>query len=76
MVLTLEQSWDLLDGNIDGSNDGKLESLLLGDSLGFTDGKVIGSDEGIKMGSTECKWLSTIIEMFTKSHLGLMLEQS
>ena len=37
-----------LDGSFDGSNYGKLEGLLLGDSLGYTDGKVIGYDEGIK----------------------------
>ena len=37
-----------LDGSLNVSNDGKLEGLLLGDSLGYTDGKVIGYDEGIK----------------------------
>ena len=34
-----------LDGSFDGSNAGKLERLLLGDSLVYTDGKVIDSDE-------------------------------
>ena len=34
-----------LDGSFDSSNNGKLEGLFLGDSMGFTDGKVIGSDE-------------------------------
>ena len=28
-----------------GSNDFKLEIILLGDSMGSTDGKVLGSDE-------------------------------
>ena len=31
-------------GYFDGSNDGKLEGLLLVDSLGYTDGKVLKSD--------------------------------
>ena len=39
-----------LDGSIDGSNDVKLEILLLGDSLESPDSKVIGSYEGIKLG--------------------------
>ena len=38
-----------VDGSFDGSNDGKFGVLLLVDSLGYNDGKVIGSDEGIKM---------------------------
>ena len=37
-----------LDGSFDGSNDGNIEGLLLGDSLRSTDGKFIGSEEGIK----------------------------
>ena len=39
-----------LDRSFDKCNDGKLEVLLLGDSLGSADDKVIGSDEGIKLG--------------------------
>ena len=35
-----------LNGSFDGSNYNKLEVLLLGGSMGYTDGKVIGSDEG------------------------------
>ena len=31
-------------------NDVKLEGLILGDSLGCSDGKIIVSDEGIKLG--------------------------
>ena len=38
-----------LDGSFYGSNDGKLEGLLIGDYLRFTNGKLIGSDEGIKL---------------------------
>ena len=36
-------------GSIDSSKDGKLEGLLLGDSLVYTDGNVFGSCEGIKL---------------------------
>ena len=38
-----------LNGFFDGSNDGKLEGLLIGYLLGYNDGKVLGSDEGIKL---------------------------
>ena len=48
-------------GSFDGSNDGKLEGLFLGGSGKYNDGKVLGSDEGIKMGSTGVKFFSTII---------------
>ena len=34
-----------LDGYFKSSNDGKLEGLLILDSLGFDDGKVLGSYE-------------------------------
>ena len=34
---------------------------MLGDSLGYTDGKVLGSDEGFKMGSTDGKVLGIIL---------------
>ena len=37
------------DGSFDGYNDGKLEGLLIGDPLGYTDGKVLDSDKGIKL---------------------------
>ena len=35
-----------LDGSFDGSNEGKLDVLFIGDSLGYTDVKVLVSDEG------------------------------
>ena len=38
-----------LDGYFDGSNYGNIEVILIGDSMGYTDGKVLGSDEGIKL---------------------------
>ena len=43
------------------SDNGKLECLLLVNSLGYTDGKVLVSDEGIKMGFTDGKFLGNII---------------
>ena len=72
----LEQIWDILDGSLDGSNDGKLEGLLLGGSKGSTDCRVIGSDEGIKLGYTDNEVLVTIIGNLMESHLGFVLEQS
>ena len=51
-----------LDAPFDNSKDGKLQVLLLVESLGYTYGKVLGSDEGIKLGSTYVKVLGTILE--------------
>ena len=39
-----------LDGAFDGSNYGNIEGLFLIDPLGYTGGKVLGSDKGIKLG--------------------------
>ena len=50
-----------LDGYFDGYNDGKLEGLFIGGSLGSTDGKALGSDEVIKLGSMYRKLIGTII---------------
>ena len=46
--------------SVDGSNDGKLDVLLLGHSLGSTDGKVLGFYEVIKMVLSDDKVLGTI----------------
>ena len=48
-----------------------VEDLLIGDSLGPTDGKVLGSNEGIKLGSTDGKVLGTIIANVDVITLGL-----
>ena len=48
-------------GSFDGSNDIKLGGLFLGDSPGYTDCKVIGSDEGIKLGLSGGKMIDTIL---------------
>ena len=50
-----------LDGSFDGSNDVNIEGLLLGDSLGYTGGKVLGYDEGIKLGLSGGKVFGTIL---------------
>ena len=41
--------------------DGKLEGLLIVDSLGSTDGKMLRSDVDIKLGSTDGKLIGTIL---------------
>ena len=43
-----------LDGSFGGSDCGKLEGLLFGGSLKYSDGKVLGSDEFIKLVSKFC----------------------
>ena len=60
-----------LDGSFDGSNYGKLQVLLHGDSLGYNDGKFHGSDEGIKLGFTDVKVLGTILGNLYGIILGL-----
>ena len=44
---------------------------MLGGSLESTDGKFIGYDEGIKLGSTDGKVLGTILESVDEITLGL-----
>ena len=58
------------------SNYGKLEQLFLGDSLESTDGKVLGSDKGIKLVSTDGKVLDTILVNVDEITLVVVLEQS
>ena len=48
-------------GLFDGSNHGKLESVLPGDSIWFTDGKVIGSDKVSKLSLFDGKVIATIL---------------
>ena len=54
-----------------GSNDGQLLSLLIGKSLGSTDGRMIGSDEVIKLGYNEGKVIDSIPECVYGISLGL-----
>ena len=54
-VLDVGKDLGSLDGSFDGSNDGNIQGLLLVESLGYTDGKCFGSDEGIQMRSTDGK---------------------
>ena len=51
---------EFLDGSFDGSNDDKLEGLLIVDSLVSTHGKVLGYNEGIKLGISDGKSFVTI----------------
>ena len=44
-----------------GSNDINLGGVFLGDSLGYTCGKVLGSNEGIKLGSSDGKVIGTVL---------------
>ena len=60
-----------LDVYIDGSTDCNLEVLFIEGSLGSTDDKVIGSDEGIKLVSTDGKLLGTIIGHLYGIKIGL-----
>ena len=50
-----------LDRSFDGSNDRKLEGLLIGGSLGYTYGKVLGSDERIRLRLSDGKVIGTIL---------------
>ena len=50
-----------LDGYLNGSNVVKIEGLLIRSSLGYTDDKLPGSDEGIKLVLFYGKFLGTIL---------------
>ena len=52
-----------LDWSFDGSNDRKVGVLFLGDLLGYNYGKVLGSDEGIKLIFTDGKVLILVSNM-------------
>ena len=51
-----------LDVSFDGSNDNMIEELLLGYSQGSTGDKVLGYNEGIKLGLSDGKVFVTKIE--------------
>ena len=48
-------------GSFDVSNNGKLEVLFIGEYLEYTDGKSLGYDKGIKLGSNDGKVISIIL---------------
>ena len=60
-----------LDVSFGGFNDDKPEVLLLEDSLGSTDGKLLGSDEVIKLGSTDGEVIGTILRNVYGITLGI-----
>ena len=64
----------LLDVSFDSSNCGKLEGLFLGDSLGYTYGKVLGSHEVIKMVLSDGKVLGTILGNLYEITIGIDVE--
>ena len=59
--VNVETEMGYFDGSFDGSYDCKIELLLFGDSLGSTYGKVICSDEGIKLGLFCCELICAIL---------------
>ena len=67
----LEQRWALQMKLFDGSNDLKLEGLLIGDSLVYTDGKVLVSGEGTKLGLFYVELFDTILGNVDGITLGL-----
>ena len=60
-----------LDGSFDSSNVGYLEGILIGESMVCTYGKVLVSDEGIKLISTAGKVLGTVLVNVDGITLGL-----
>ena len=60
-MLDVGTDLDSCDKPFDDYNDNKIEYFLLGDSLVSTDGKVVGSDDGIILGSTYDKVLLTVL---------------
>ena len=60
--IDVERELGSLDGSFNCYNGSKPEGLFLRDSLGSTDGKVIVSDEGIKLVTTDSKVLGTLLE--------------
>ena len=56
--------------SLDGSNGGKIEVLLLGRSLGSTDGIVPGSEKGVKLRLFDGKVFSTILRNLDGIKLG------
>ena len=57
----VEKEMGSLDESLYGSNNGKLEGLLIGSSRGYTGSKVHGSDECIKLVICVGKLLGTIL---------------
>ena len=57
-----------LDKSVVGSNNGYIEGIYSGDSLKYTDDKVIGSDEGIKLLSIDGQVIGDILRMYLESH--------
>ena len=65
-----------LDGSFDFINHVNLEGLFLGGSLWSTDDKLLGSDEGIKLGLSYCDVIGIILGNIDGINLGLKLKDS
>ena len=52
----------LSEGSFDGSHYDKIEVLMLGDSLGYIEGKDHGSDEGIKLELSDGIMFETVLQ--------------
>ena len=63
IIIGLDVGTDLasLDRYFGSYNDGKFQSLLIGNALEYTDDKMLGFDEGIKLGYIESKVNGTIL---------------
>ena len=65
-----------LDGSFDGPNYGKLEGLLLGVSPGYTDVKVLGSDEGFLFSFSFTHSLTLLVGFCGYGHVRCLLSSS
>ena len=63
-------------GSFKGLNHGKLEGVLFKDSLESSDGKMLGSDEGIKLDLLMVQYLSLYLEKQMESYVGFILAYS
>ena len=68
LVLMLEQRWDIKMVPLMFIMMARLRAYCF--ETQCSDGKVIGSDEGIKLGLSGCKVLGTILWKYILNHMG------
>ena len=68
LLVILKKYLGSLDGSFDSYNDGNLEVLLLGCSMGSSDCKLLVSGECIKLVSNDVKVLRTILTKCRYNH--------
>ena len=71
LVIGVRIELGYLDRYFYGCNDGKFEGLLLGESMGSNGGKVLVSDEVIKIGLYYFELICTILGNFYGITLGI-----